>query len=152
MLHHIQTTVQRIFRGADECDWQLVRQSFASQVLLDYTSMNGGTPATLTPQQISDAWQQVFPGFDATHHQLGNFEIQPGDSEATVFCYGTATHYLPHEKGNVWTVVGTYDFHLVKENDDWKADRMMFRFKYQDGNTDLPKLAMDKAKERSFVR
>lgn len=148
----VQTTIQNIFRGADECNWQRVCQSFAAQVHLDYTSMNGGAPALLTPQQISDAWQQVFPGFDATHHQLGNFEVEVTDNEAFVFCYGTATHYLPHHKGNVWTIVGTYDFHLVQEDGAWQADKMVFHFKYQDGNTDLPKLAMDKAKQRSFIR
>ena len=152
MHQHIQVTVQNIFRGADECNWQQVRNAFASLVLLDYTSMNGGEPATLTPQQITDAWQQVFPGFDTTHHQLGNFDIHVSDNEATVFCYGTATHYLPNENGNVWTVIGTYDFHLKKEEDTWKVDKMTFHFKYQDGNTNLPKLAMYKAKERSFVR
>ncbi|MNC50682.1 hypothetical protein D3C75_999400 [compost metagenome] len=57
--------------------------------------------------------------------------------EATVFCYGTATHYLEHKDGNVWTVVGSYDFDLNETDGGWRIVRMKFNFKYQDGNTGL---------------
>lgn len=146
----IQKTVIDIFVGTDERDWQRVKRAFADQVLLDYTSMAGGQPAPLSPDQIVTSWQAVLPGFEKTHHQLGNFECTISGDEATAFCYGTATHYLPQPDGrNVWTVVGTYDFHLIRRDNHWKADRMRFNLKYQDGNTDLPTQATSRVKEHA---
>lgn len=142
----ITAAIIAVFVGTDEHDWARVQRSFAPQVLLDYTSLAGGQPATLTPEQITAAWQQVLPGFVHTHHQLGNFEVRVlSETEATAFCYGTATHYLPQPDGhNLWTVVGTYDFHLVRRDGAWQADRMKFNLKYQDGNLALPRLAAER--------
>ena len=78
-----------------------------------------------------------------------NFLIDGGcdGKKATVFCYGTATHYLSDDAGNVWTVVGTYDFDLEeKDSGAWKISSMKFNFKYQDGNTSLPQKAMAQLK------
>ncbi|KUG09968.1 nuclear transport factor 2 family protein [Solirubrum puertoriconensis] len=144
----VTTTTLDIFIGADEHDWNRVQAAFAPEVLLDYSSMSGGEPATLTPAQVVESWQGILPGFEHTHHQLGNFDVQLSADEATVFCYGTATHYLPQPiGGSVWTVVGTYHLHLVRLGDTWKADQMTFNFKYQDGNLELPKLAIERAKQ-----
>ncbi len=138
----ITRTVLDIFGGTDEVNWNRVSQSFAPQVLLDYSSFSQLPASTLTPNQITTGWQALLPGFERTQHQVGNFDLQQTNQEATVFCYGTATHYLPQPDGrNTWTVVGTYDFHLIRQADRWLVDRMRFNFRYQDGNTNLPNLA-----------
>jgi hypothetical protein len=68
---------------------------------------------------------------------------------ADLFYYGTASHYLPVEDGDpLWVVVGTYNFHLVKKNDEWKVDRMKFNFKYQSGNLNLPAAAQARVKAK----
>ncbi|UOQ69386.1 nuclear transport factor 2 family protein [Hymenobacter volaticus] len=147
----ITQAITAIFVGTDEHDWSRVQAAFAPQVLLDYTSMAGGEPARLTPEQIVTAWQALLPGFEHTHHQLGNFDVRlVNDREATAFCYGTATHYLPQPTGsNVWTVVGTYEFHLVREGATWHTDRLKFNLKYQDGNLELPNQAAERVILRS---
>lgn len=141
-------TVLDIFVGTDARDWARVTRTFAPQVWLDYSSISGQPAATLAPAQLVAQWQQVLPGFAHTHHQLGNFEVKGvSENEATVSCYGTATHYLPQPTGSsVWAVVGTYDFHLVRQRETWRADRMTFHFKYQDGNLELPRLAAERVK------
>ena len=147
---HYQTIIEtttNIFIGADELQWPLLSNSFADNVLLDYSSLSGKPAATLPAADIIKSWESIFPGFEHTHHQVSNFNVDEKNSEATVFCYGTATHYLTNDSNNnIWTVVGTYNFHLTQQNGQWKVDRMKFNFKYQDGNTGLPKLAMEKAK------
>lgn len=146
----ITETVTNIFVGADERDWALIEAAFDSKVLLDYSSLSGNPAATLPTGDIIASWKAIFPGFKNTHHQIGNFKITHDDKEANVFCYGTATHYLPNDsRQDLWTVVGTYNFHLVYKKGQWKADRMQFNFKYQDGNTNLPQLAIEKAKQLS---
>jgi hypothetical protein len=149
----ITKTITDIFVGTDERDWARVKRSFASHVLLDYTSLAGGQPVTLTPDQILAAWQAVLPGFVNTHHQLGNFEVQVlSEHEATVGCYGTASHYLPQPSGdNVWTVVGTYQVHLLRQEAGWQADQLKFTLKYQDGNLALPGLAAEQVKGGAVV-
>ncbi|HEX3006201.1 MAG TPA: nuclear transport factor 2 family protein [Bacteroidales bacterium] len=143
----VNETVVRLFVSTDQRDWNAVQQCFASKVELDYSSMNGNPAAVLSPADIISAWKSVLPGFEFTHHQLGNFISQIDGSKAHVFCYGTATHYLKNEGGNVWTVVGSYDFDLVQESNQWKISRMKFNFKYQDGNTTLAEKAIKRLKK-----
>ncbi|WP_338237303.1 nuclear transport factor 2 family protein [Persicobacter diffluens] len=142
----VNNTVVQLFIATDQRDWEALDQLFAPEVELDYLSMSGSPAAKLSPQEIADSWKAVLPGFEFTHHQLGNILTTVEGGYAHVFCYGTATHFLTDEAGNVWTVVGTYDFDLHKQVGAWKITKMKFNFKYQDGNTGLPVKAMEKAK------
>jgi hypothetical protein len=145
---NIIEAVHRFFIAVDDRDWKVVETSFSDTVLLDYTSLVGGEPASLKPDQIIDSWKKVLPGFDKTHHQLGNYLTEVNSKQAKVFCYGTATHYLVNETGNnVWTVVGSYDFELNELKNTWQITKMKFNFKYSDGNNDLPKLAQERLKK-----
>lgn len=144
----VQKVVNMLFINTDNRNWETVENCFAEQVNLDYTSMIDGQPAQLKPEQITGSWKGVLPGFDFTHHQTGNFVTEVSDSTATVFCYGTASHYLANDtKNNLWIVVGSYDFGLKKVNNQWKINSMKFNYKFQDGNSDLPKLAQEKLKK-----
>lgn len=139
-------TVQNIFIGADERNWELCLSAFAPKVLLDYTSLAGGEPATLPASTIIDSWKGFLPKFTATHHQLSNFVVRENDVTAEAFFYGTASHYLPNPSGrNIWTVVATYDAKLEKHGADWKVTALRLNLKYIDGNTDLPALALGPA-------
>lgn len=139
--------VNGIFINTDERKWAVVESYFADNVELDYTSMVGGKPASLTPKQIIESWKGILPGFESTHHKIGNYVVKNNNDQANLFCYGTASHYLPVEDGRpLWIVVGTYDFHLAKKNDEWKVDKMKFNYKYQSGNLNLPILASEKLK------
>ncbi|MEM9075908.1 MAG: nuclear transport factor 2 family protein [Bacteroidota bacterium] len=136
-----------LFVATDERDWDTVLESFNPKVLLDYSSMTGNPATELNPEAIVTAWKGILPGFESTHHQIGNIlELIDGD-KATVLCYGTATHYLTDESGNIWTVVGAYHFGVVQDSDEnWKISKMKFNFKYQDGNTTLPEKAIANCK------
>ncbi len=81
-------------------------------------------------------------------HQIGNFLSEINSNQASLSCYGTATHFLENENGNVWTVIGSYDFNLEKISDQWKVSAMKFNFKYQDGNLKLIEAALKKAQAK----
>ena len=147
----IQETIHKLFIATDQQDWKTVQRCFASKVILDYSSMTGNPAATVTPQQMIESWQGILPGFEHTHHQLGNFLIQENPEWATAFCYGTATHYLENEGQNLWNVVGSYDFKLTPLQGDWKISKMKFNFKYQTGNTALPQLAINQVKSNHQI-
>lgn len=140
-------TVNRFFISFDNRDWESVHQLFSDTVELDYTSMAGGQPALLSPVQITDSWKSILPGFDNTHHQLGNYQVETDGGFAKVFCYGTASHYLANESGkNLWTVVGSYDLELKNTGIAWQITKMKFNLKYIDGNSGLPAMAQNRLK------
>lgn len=140
--------VNDLFISVDNRDWEKVKIIFNDIVLLDYTSMAGGEPANLSSIQIIDSWKGILPGFDKTHHQLGNYLVEIDQLFAKAFCYGTATHYLSNEsKNNIWTVVGSYDFELKSIRNSWRITKMKFNLKYIDGNNDLPIRARERMKK-----
>lgn len=140
-------TVNRLFINTDERKWQAVSDCFADEVLFDMTSMVGGEPVKLTPQQITDTWDTGLKGLKAIHHQAGNYIVTIKENEADVFCYAIATHYFPNPSGdNTFTFVGSYNFHLVKKNQSWKIDMFKFNLKYTDGNSNLSRLAQEGAR------
>lgn len=137
--------INRLFVAVDKRNWKEVKDSFSDEVLLDYTSMTGGKPALLKPDQIIDSWKSVLPGFDKTHHQVSNYIITLKKDSASLICYGTATHYLNNESNkNIWTVVGSYDFEVAKIAGVSRVTGMKFNLSYIDGNAALPEMAQRK--------
>ena len=132
--------VNRLFINTDNRDWPGVKGLFTPRVLFDMTSLAGGQPATLSPEKIVDGWDKGLKALKAIHHQAGNYLVDAKDNEATAFCYGVAWHYLPNKTGrNTRTFVGSYDFHLVKRDGEWKIDRFKYNLKFIDGNPGLEK-------------
>ena len=140
--------VLALFIATDQQNWDQVEQIFDEKVMLDYSSMNGNPATALNSAEITAAWKTILPGFTSTHHQIGNLQAVIDGNKASIFCYGTATHYLEDEGGNVWTVVGSYDFDLKRDkNKNWRISKMKFNFKYQDGNLSLAEKAINSLKE-----
>jgi len=140
-LLHKEQVIQKVtelFVFTDQRNWEKVEHCFAPEVLFDMTSMAGGDPVQLTPQDISAAWDEGLKALQAIHHQVGNFLVTLNGDEAEVFCYGIASHYLENSSGqNTRVFVGSYDFHLIRLQQEWKIDRFRFNLKYIDGNKDL---------------
>ncbi len=130
--------VTRLFIYTDNRDWQKVKALFAPRVLFDMTSLTGGEPSTLTPQDIVNGWDGGLKDLKAIHHQAGNFLVDISGDAADVFCYAAAWHYLPNSTGrNTRTFVGSYDIHLMKLAGEWKIDRFKFNLKFIEGNVEL---------------
>jgi hypothetical protein len=135
----IKTTVIRLFNATDEKDWETVKSCFGPEVHFDVTSMSGGYPATLNPEQIAGAWEEGLDGIEHVHHQAGNFIIDIDEHEARVFCYAIAYHYKDLPSGNnTRTYVGSYNFGLsMIDKDHWVIDAFKYNLKFIDGNLDL---------------
>ncbi len=138
----VEDTVTRLFVNTDERNWQGVTQCFAAKVLFDTSSLNGNRPSRVSSKRITDQWESGLRGLAAVHHQIGNTLVKVEGEEASAFCYGTATHYFPNPTGrDTCTYVGTYDFHLVREEDGWRIDAFRFNLKFIEGNALLADLA-----------
>lgn len=136
-------SVSSLFEGADERNWQKVKGVMGETVLLDYSSMNGNAASLLTPIEIVASWAAFLPGFDKTHHQLFDFKVAGNDKTATVHFSGKATHWIEND---CWVVEGTYDVELLWQSDQWLIVALKFNFEQQSGHTELPALAMERAK------
>lgn len=62
----VAETCTRMAVHADRREWQQLRALFADKVLLDYTSLAGGEPVQLSPQEIVDAWTGTLGGYSGT--------------------------------------------------------------------------------------
>ena len=77
--------VTSLFVATDQRAWNSVQEIFDTAVLLDYSSMTGNPATKTSPDQIVTAWKGILPGFDATHHQIGNFITKIENNRAKVF-------------------------------------------------------------------
>lgn len=139
--------ITALFNGADEHDWEKVKGTMANEILLDYTSMTGGSPALLSPQQIAESWANFLPGFDKTHHQLSGFQVHMNGGQALANYFGKADHFIA---GDVWTVEGTYETELYKLAGEWKIVKQTFNLSNQSGQLGLPAVAVDRMKNKNF--
>ena len=136
-----------MFAGADERDWNKTGSVMHNSVVLDYSSMNNNPAQALSPVEITGAWATFLPGFDKTHHQLSNFLVKEESNTASSTFLGKADHYIGNE---VWTVEGSYEVKLEQQQDRWLITALKFNFANQSGNTELPKLAIERLKN-NFV-
>ena len=77
--------INKFFISVDDRNWEDVATTLCEEVLLDYSSMGGGEPVQLLPEQIVGNWKALLPGFDSTHHQLGNFLVEQTQQTASAF-------------------------------------------------------------------
>lgn len=135
---------------ADQCDWNRLAQMFADAVLLDYTSMVGGKPETLSPQEIMVRWKSILPGFDMTQHKITDHKVELHHNQADVYSKVMALHYIAGSLGGeIWIVQGEYYHHLIQTKDGWKVNKMKFIVGEIRGNNDLPGLAIRRVASHS---
>ena len=134
----VEDAVVRLFVATDERDWPTLEDCFTNPFVLDMTSMVGGDPAEMTPQQVAQAWAAGFEPLDHVHHQIGNLRTEVDGDNATVKCYGVAFHHRSSAAGLKTRVfVGTYDLSLTHQGDTWRVDRLVFHLSFIDGNLNL---------------
>jgi len=142
MSYEIIETVNRFGWHADQREWDELASIFAESVTLDYTSLNGGEPATLSPKEIVGGWSQLLGAFDATQHLIANHIVKVDGDAAVCTASFQATHRLANPHGApLWTLGGTYRFDLVNDGGAWKISGVVMTATWADGNKDLLSLA-----------
>lgn len=127
---------------ADRREWDELAGVFAPSVTLDYTSLNGGEPAVLTPAEIVTAWSGFLGAFDATQHLVTNHLVTAARDSAVCTASFQATHVLANRFGSpLWTLGGDYEFRLVRVEGSWRIAGVVMTVVWADGNKDLLALA-----------
>jgi 3-phenylpropionate/cinnamic acid dioxygenase small subunit len=130
--------INELFIATDQKAWARVEACFTTEVMFDMHSLGGQPPQRIAAKAIAAGWQQGLMPIEAVHHQVGNYRVDIHGDEATAFCYGIALHYRRTTSGrNTRTFVGSYDFHLVLRDGDWRIDSFKFNSKFIEGNVSL---------------
>ncbi|MER6346531.1 nuclear transport factor 2 family protein [Streptomyces sp. NPDC001595] len=124
-------TCTRMAWHADQRAWDELAEVFADQVTLDYTSLNGGEPVTLTPAQIVDGWRTGLGVYVATQHLLTNHLVAVDGDSAVCTAAFQATHRKTDD--SLWTLGGTYRFDLARSNDRWRITGVVMTAVWSDG-------------------
>jgi hypothetical protein len=135
--------VSSIPLAVDLADYALAERAFAPKIVIDYTSLWGGTPNTMTPGELMTAWRGIVPGFDATWHELSDVTAKVNGDKATATAYVDGRHWIGEQ---LWRPVGNYNWDLEKMNGQWKVTRMQFNMTREIGSRDLAAKAMERAK------
>lgn len=142
------SVVSSIPLAVDLAHYALAERAFAPQVVIDYTSLWGGVPSTMTPAELMAAWRAIVPGFDATWHELSEVRARVDGSTATATATVDGRHWLD---GALWRPMGTYEWDLEKRDGQWKVTRMAFKMTREVGDRGLAGKAMERVKAAPAV-
>lgn len=142
------SVVSSIPLAVDLANYALAENAFAPRIVIDYTSLWGGSPNTMTPAELMTAWRGIVPGFDATWHELSDVRARVSGNSATATAAVDGRHWLGDA---LWRPIGTYEWELEKRNGQWKVTRMVFKMTREIGDRALAAQAMDRAKAASAV-
>lgn len=137
----VETTI-RVGWYADHRQWTRLFELFAESVVLDYTSMLGGEPTTVSRAGVATTWESTLGGLDTTQHLITNHLVGIELDRAEVTAQFVATHVLTDaEGGSIWTLGGNYRWRLVFEDKHWQITAMTMTPSWNTGNTELLRIA-----------
>ncbi|RDG39787.1 nuclear transport factor 2 family protein [Streptomyces corynorhini] len=130
---------------SDRREWDRATTLFSHKVLLDYTSLLGGSPTTVTPKEIVDSWIAVLGGYDTSQHLMTSHLVTLEGDAAECTTSFQATHRLDNPMGSpLWRIGGTYRFHLVRSTAGWKIDELAMNILWTEGNRNILDIAAER--------
>jgi SnoaL-like protein len=128
--------------------WDQILDLLAPEVDVDYTSLFGGAPQSLTREQLVDGWRRLLPGFTQTTHVIGTPTITVGAHTARASASVVAWHFIKDAvlNGNdLWLVGGCYEMTFRQADGVWRIAKLALARAWAEGNTDLPRIAGERA-------
>ncbi|MEV7775726.1 nuclear transport factor 2 family protein [Kitasatospora sp. NPDC086791] len=132
-------TCTRMCWHTDKREWDRLRTDvFADEVLVDYSSLDGGEPTELAAQDLIAAWRDLLSGLTATQHLLTNHLVRTEGDTALATADFQATHLLPNALGDpLWTLGGHYRFTLRRTAAGWRIDGLTMTAVWAEGNRQI---------------
>ncbi|GII59381.1 hypothetical protein Pth03_77700 [Planotetraspora thailandica] len=123
----IADVVTAVFDTADAKNWPVCQELFADEVAVDFTSLNGGEPATVTSAQLVAGWDTGLHAKKQSFHTVSNLAVTVDGAEAGVTTKGYAYNLLDADLGGgIWEVWGVYHLRLVRQAEGWKVTALTF--------------------------
>lgn len=140
----VRQTIALLMGDIDRRDFDAAERLFAPEVLVDYTSLWGGEPVTMTREVLLQGWKALVPGFDATWHELGEITVRVEGTTAEASCPVAARHWIGTD---VWLPRGEYEFRLVRR-DTWGIAAMKLIVSDEIGSRSLVEAARARVASR----
>jgi Tetracyclin repressor-like, C-terminal domain/SnoaL-like domain len=91
----------------DAKDWDATKGLFDRAVRVDFTSLTGGEPATISGSQLVDGWRQGLHAQKRSFHMVGHYRLVIDGDVATAAVKGYAYNVLDQALGGgMWEVWG----------------------------------------------
>jgi hypothetical protein len=141
--------IQRVIYGvtlySDLRDYARSEALFTEHATLDYSYFFGADAAALKVKTHWDNVRLLAPGFDATHHQTTNLDIEVRGDTATATSLVRATLRVAD---HTCTDGGVYIHDLVRTSDGWRIKRQVFKGSYHEGDDVIERARMRAAQMR----
>jgi hypothetical protein len=138
--------VSSIPLAVDLANYDLAEAAFAPSIVVDYTSLWGGTPNTMTPSELMAGWRGIVPGFDATFHELAQVRATITGNTAIATANVDGRHWIGER---LWRPIGHYHWDLMKSPEGrWQVTRMVFTMTQEIGDRALAAEAMRRVAAR----
>lgn len=122
----------------DQREWESLGDVFSDEIMLDYTSLNGGEPGRVAKKELVASWSGLLGNFASTQHLLSNFLVDVRGDSAVATAMFQATHRMPNDHGGpLWTLGGTYRIDLERTADGWLINGIVMTATWADGNQHL---------------
>ena len=147
----IANTVAALAIHVDARDWGALTALFTPVATTDYRSL-GGDVRTQTREALIAGWRKMLPGFTRTEHLIGTPLIAVSGVRAEIRASVTAWHTIEDAglANGRWIAGGRYEMALEKGADGvWRIARLALANAWQEGNSDLPRLARERAAAQS---
>ncbi|MEM9750116.1 MAG: nuclear transport factor 2 family protein [Pseudomonadota bacterium] len=125
--------------AVDAKDWETARGYFADEVRIDFSSLDGGPPSTISSDELIGFWRANLFAEKTSFHLRGNHVIDIDGDVAEMTSHGYAWNKLPGlEGGDFWEVWGVYEYAFARRGDEWKLTAFTFKATHQRGNAAVP--------------
>ena len=140
----IKTVMESMATLADRNEYDALENLFADEVEVDYTSLGGGEVEVKSGQALMTGWASLLPGFERTRHVLTDLAVSVDGDAATASSKVTADHWVD---GLFWSVSGTYDFAMIRDDGQWRITMLRLNFESETGTRDVFGAAVKRAGE-----
>lgn len=127
----VRDAILSLATAADRRDWTAVAAVFADDVDVDYTSVVGGTPATVSAANLVTGWKQGLERYQTTKHHFTDVQVTVTGHTARATFTGQATHLKAN--GERWSCGGDYEYQFVRSGAGWKARAATFHMRWEQG-------------------
>jgi hypothetical protein len=148
----ISECVIRYAMSLDKADWELMKETIAEPIFVDFSSWADLEPASYSRQEWAGFARDVLSGFDSRQHISPNHVITfNSEDEAVCSSYMFAQHLIRDvPEGDTFIMRGSYTNVLQrKQGGGWEINRLTMHFTWGEGNENLHQLSQERFKEGS---
>jgi len=139
--YEIIETCTRMGELIDNRRWDELAEIFADTFDIDYTSIFGGRPATITAADMVRTSRLLLGNLEATHHLVAGHIVTGSGDAARCVSQVQATHIKHSNSGDPhWTVGAQYDMDLVRTAGGWRISALRATMRWATGNREVMRL------------